>query len=578
MRNMDREFLELLKSKVSIIDVVSSRIRLRRSGRDWFGLCPFHSEKTGSLKIDSDRGYYYCFGCGVHGDVINFVQDFDKVSFSEAVEYLAHLYGIPLPHRGKIISDPYKPVYDAMVEIKNWFVKQLAVPIGENAHVYLKSRGISQESAEKFQLGFAPHGDELLRYLRNQGISDDTLLKTGVYRRSKQCNGMVNRYAGRLMFPILNSVGKCVGFGGRILGKDDSAKYINSPETNVFTKSDHLYGYFLAKRSKIREIVLVEGYLDVISLHQAGFDGAVASLGTSISESHINMCWNVCDSPIISLDGDSAGVCASYRWVDKILLSLRAGKSFRFARLPQGSDPDQLVFSGQSDAIRNALSNAMPLSEWVWEGAFLLYPSETPEQKAAIVKMLLNKVHTIPDVSVKKLYIQSIKRKEQGLYLQKSNSIARKENIRPVVSVQEKLEKIFIVTLLNHPHIVGKVIESLAQLEPENFQLRRLKDQILDCYGQNGESKEYIEIMLSLKEKYAKEMEDAELHAKFSCDKTTDEEAIKGWYSLMDRYHANPSIIADLQMATSNLKSSFLESDWRRLKALKQEIISRTQK
>ncbi|MDR0632288.1 MAG: DNA primase [Holosporaceae bacterium] len=574
---MNREFIEFLKSKISIVDIVSSRIRLRRAGKDWFGLCPFHREKTGSLKVDADRGYYYCFGCGAHGDAISFVQNFDKISFSEAVENIANSHGIPSPYKEKVFADPNKPIYDAMTEMKNWFIKQLNEPMGKNAKKYLASRKISQESMEKFQLGFAPNNHELFKHLRQQGIPDDVLLKTGAYNRSKYRNEMVNRYNGRLIFPIIDSVGKCIGFGGRILGKEDTAKYINSPETELFIKSDHLYGYFLAKRGKTREIILTEGYLDVISMHQAGFDGTVAPLGTSISETQINMCWNVCDNPVVALDGDSAGIKASYRWIDKMLSLIRAGQSFKFAKLPQGSDPDQLIADDHADVIKNAVSSASPLSDWMWEGAFLLYPSETPEQKAAIVKMLMSKAETISDVAIKRLYVQAIKQKERDLYYRKSKTPTRKENIRPVVSVREKLEKIFIVTITNHPYIIDKIIESFTKLEPMNSQMQRLKSKILDCYEdyRNGETEKYVAAISSLKKEMEMEIKDAELHARFSGENSTDDEAVEGLAKLMDKYLAEPIVAADLQTATSSLKSTFSESDWQRLKALKQEIISR---
>ncbi|MDR2781770.1 MAG: DNA primase [Holosporaceae bacterium] len=576
---MNKEFIDFLKSKASILDVISSRIRLRKSGKDWFGLCPFHKEKTGSLKVDPDRGYYYCFGCSAHGDVISFVRDFDKISFVEAVEYLANLYGIPVPSKEKKIADPNKHVYEAMTEIKNWFVQQLKEPIGEEARNYLESRKISQESIEKFQIGFAPNINNLLSCLQKQGFSEDTLQKTGVYNRHRN-NELVNRYNGRLIFPILDGVGKCVGFGGRIIQKrNDLAKYINSPETEIFIKSEILYGYFLAKRGKSRQIILTEGYLDVISMHQAGFDGAVAPLGTSISEAQINICWHVCNNPAISLDGDSAGIKASYRWIDKILPFLKAGQSFKFARLPQGADPDELISQGRLDVIKEAIDNATPLCEWMWDGAFLLYPSKTPEEKAAIVKMLIDKAETIKDLSIKKLYIKTLKQKERELYYKKLNPLNIKvENIAPLTSAVEKIEKIFVVTILNHPHIIDKVIESLAKLEFRDFQMKVLKDRILDCYEDylNGNMEKYDEDILSIKNTVRMNLKNVELHASFSSEKASDDEAIDGWLKMIDRYYSEPIIAADLQTAASSLKSTFSERDWQRLKALKQEVISRT--
>ncbi|MDR2158428.1 MAG: DNA primase [Holosporaceae bacterium] len=572
---MNKEFIDFLKTKASIVDVVSQRVRLRKSGRDWFGLCPFHKEKTGSLKVDSDRGFYYCFGCGAGGDVISFVQNFDKVSFSEAVEIIANSYGIPLPAKEKVFADPHKLTHDALGEIKTWFARQLDEPAGENARKYLESRKISRESIEKFQLGFAPNNQELFNHLRQQGFSDDVLLKTGTFHRSKYRAELTCRYNGRLIFPILNSVGKCVGFGGRILDQTDAAKYINSPETEIFVKSDQLYGYFLAKRSGAREIILVEGYLDVISMHQAGFDGAAAPLGTSIGETQINMCWNVCDNPVVSLDGDGAGIKASYRWTDKILSCIKAGRSFKFAKLPQGSDPDQLIANNQSDIIREAVKNAVPLSEWLWEGAFLLYPSETPEQKAAVVKTLMDKIDVIPDISVKKLYRQIIKQKERDLYRQKFPTQVKKENIRPIVSVRKKLEKIFVVTIINHPYIMDRIIESFVKLEFNDSKMQNLKSRLLNCYENylNGDVEKYVAGIALLKSESAADIKDVELHAKFAAADVSDEEAAEGWFNLANKYSADHLIAADLQTAASSLKSTFSENDWQRLKALKHEII-----
>ncbi|MDR0753499.1 MAG: DNA primase [Holosporaceae bacterium] len=577
---MNREFIESLKSQIPIVDVVSSRIRLRRSGSDWFGLCPFHQEKTGSFKVDSARGFYHCFGCGAHGDVIKFVQDFDKISFSETVECLAHQYGISLPQKKKTFIDPRKPVYEAITEMKNWFMKQLNEPAGEMALRYLESRKISRASIEKFQLGFAPDNQELFQHLRKRGFSDDVLLKTGVFNRSKYHNNMINRYRSRLIFPILDGSGKCVGFGGRIFQEENVAKYINSPETEIFTKSDNLYGYFWAKRAKTREIILAEGYLDVISMHQAGFDGTVAPLGTSISEHQINLCWSVCDNPIISLDGDSAGVKASYRWIDRILPSITAGQSFKFAKLPDGSDPDQLIVNDQTDTLKNAIANAISLSDWMWEGAFLLYPSETPEQKAAIIKMLTGKIETIRDISVRKLYAQAFREKEQSLYRRKFSAPIKQKNASPVIPIREKLEKIFIVTIINHPYILERIMESLVKLEFDNLYMQKLKKRVLDCYSRHGKDMEKCaSAVAALKTELTTNMKELELHAKFSSEKATDKEAIEGWFELMDKYCSEPVINADLQAATSNLKSTFSKDNWQRLKALKQEAIyNRTNK
>ncbi|MDR2067737.1 MAG: DNA primase [Holosporaceae bacterium] len=570
---MDKEFIDFLKSKIAILDVVASKVRLRRSGRDWFGLCPFHKEKTGSFKVDPHLSYYYCFGCGAHGDVINFVMDLEKVSFVEAVERLAATYGIPLPlQKSKIIEDSSRSIYAAMTEIQIWFSNQLQESVGSIARQYLESRKISSKSIEKFYIGYAAGSDNLIKSLRKKGFSDDVLLKTGVFNRSKYGNELINRYNSRLIFPIMDVIGRCVGFGGRTLEKSDAAKYINSPESEIFIKSNQLYGYFLAKRRKSSEFIVTEGYLDVISLHQAGFDGAVAPLGTSLSETQINMCWRVCDEPIICLDGDEAGLKASYRWIDRILSVLQAGKSFKFAKLPDGSDPDSLITNSQISVIEGALKESLPLSDWLWDGAFLLHPSETPEQKAAIIKMLMDKTEIIQDIPLRKLYIQHIKRRERDFYRRRTEKTRKKSNIRPAISVRKKIEKIFIVTIINHPYIMDKIVESFVKIEFGDFHMRELKKRILnhyDVYLSNSDSAKYLAAMREMK----MDIDDIALHASFAQSSVSDEEAVEGWSKLWARYNMDPLIMADLQAASSNLKSTFSENDWQRLKALKSEAI-----
>ncbi|MDR2766329.1 MAG: DNA primase [Holosporaceae bacterium] len=567
---MDKEFIDFLKEKISILDVVSNKVRMRRTGRDLFGLCPFHREKTPSFKVDTRLGLYHCFGCGAHGDLINFVMETEKIGFTEAVEHLAETHGIPIPHREK--EDPHKPIYAAMAEMQSWFSKCLLGAAGEMARQYLESRKISSESLEKFQLGYAASDTELVDYLRKKGFSRDILLRTGVFNRSKYGDQLLNRYNSRLVFPIWDGIGRCVGFGGRILGKSTVAKYINSPETEIFLKSHLLYGYHLAKRGKTREIILVEGYLDVVSLHQAGFDGAVAPLGTSVGEIQVDLCWRVCDNPVISLDGDGAGLTASYRWIDKILPILRPGKSFRFAKLPEESDPASLMADGRLSALEDAIRNAIPLSDWLWEGAFLLYPSETPEQKAAIMKMLRDKLGTIPDASVKRLYIQDVRRRERELYGQKITGGLGKTNIRPVVAVREKLEKIFIVIVLDHPYIMDRIVEHFVKIEFRDFSLRKLRERILGHYEEyvvTNDSRRYSAEMAKLKA----DMKDTELPVEAMAPEADYEEAVAGWMRLWDRYNMDPLILEDLQMASSSLKSTFSEDDWQRLKALKKEAI-----
>ncbi len=557
------------------MDVVSARIRLRKIGNVWKALCPFHKEKTGSFHVDETKGLYHCFGCGAGGDSIKFVMENEKVSFLEAIEIIANQYGIEIPkNETEPKSDPSARLFEIMDFSKNYFMESLSSKNNSTARDYLKLRKINREQAEKFQLGFAPTNADLYNQLKKKGFSDEELIRTGIFIKSDYKNEFVNRYRGRLMFPIIDARGKCVGFGGRILEKSEKAKYINSPETEIYKKSQQLYGYNLARKGKSRQIIISEGYLDVISLHQAGFDGAVAPLGTAISTTQINMCWRVCNNPVIALDGDSAGIKASYRWVDRILIYLEPGKSFKFAALPQGSDPDLLVYNNQISAITEAVNNAIPLSQWLWDGGFALYPSETPEQKAELIEMLLQKAESIKNISIKNFYIQDIKNRQRSLYKRKKR-VTKKENLQSASSAKEKIEKILVVTLINHPYIIDRVMEDFVKLEFENTEMKVLKEKILKNYADFAEEapQKFVESMERLQDIVSENFKDVAMHASFADRGVADDVVFAGWSELLKKHLSEPLLVRDLQKASSDFV--FSEDSWLRLKALKNEVLNR---
>lgn len=572
---MNKEFIEYLKSRISIVDVISARIRLQKVGNIWKALCPFHKEKTGSFNVDESKGLYHCFGCGAGGDAIKFVMEYEKVSFMAAVEAIANQYGITVPKKEKKIEkDPKERLFSIMNYSKDYFIDSLNSKNNSVARDYLNLRKIHKEQIDKFQLGFAPNNSDLLNKLKKKGFSEEELIRTGIFIKSSYRNELINRYKGRLIFPIIDSFDRCVGFGGRILDKSEKAKYINSPETEIYKKSEQLYGYNLARKGKSRQIIISEGYLDVISLHQAGFDGAIAPLGTAISAHQIYMCWKVCNNPIIALDGDSAGIKASYRWIDKILAHLEPGKSFKFAALPQGSDPDLLVYNNQISAITEAIKNAVPLSQWLWDGGFSLYPSETPEQKAELVEKMLQKAKTIKNGSIKNFYIQDIRKKQRSLYKRKE-LVTRKENFQSASSAKEKIEKILVVTLINHPYIIGKVMEDFIKLEFGDVKMRVLKEKILRNYMDFSEnnSSNFLKSMIELQDMADQKFGTIGTHADFVNRRVPDDVAIKGWSELLKRYLSDPLLDEDLEKATTNFV--FSEDDWLRLRTLKNEILNR---
>lgn len=572
---MNKDFVEYLKSRISIVDIISARIRLHKVGNVWKALCPFHKEKTGSFHVDEAKGLYHCFGCGAGGDSIKFVMNYEKVSFWEAIEIIANQYGIEVPKNDSTPKeDPSARLFEIMNYSKNYFVESLNSKGNSTARDYLNLRKISKEQVEKFQLGFAPTSSDLYNLLKKKGFSNDELVRTGIFIKSDYKNEFINRYRGRLIFPIVDARDKCVGFGGRLLEKLEKAKYINSPETEIYKKSQQLYGYSLARKGKSRQIIISEGYLDVISLHQAGFNGAVAPLGTSISAAQIGMCWRVCDNPIIALDGDSAGVKASYRWIDRILTCLEPGKSFKFATLPQGADPDLLVYNNQISTITEAINSAIPLSQWLWDGGFSLFPSETPEQKAELIEMLIQKAESIKNISVRNFYIQDIKNRQRSLYKRRTR-VTKKENLRSATPAKEKIEKILVVTLINHPYIIDRVAEDFIKLEFENTEMKVLKDKILKNYTDFAEEnpQRFVESMVQLQSITDKNFEDVLMHANFADKNVSDDTAFAGWSELLKRHLSEPLLDRDLQKASSNFV--FSEDNWQKLKALKSEVLNR---
>ena len=572
---MNKEFLEYLKSRISIVDVISARIRLHKTGNVWKALCPFHKEKTGSFNVDESKGLYHCFGCGAGGDSIKFVMEYEKISFIDAVESIANQYGIVIPKNKKNIeNNPLKKLFEIINYSKNYFMDYLNSKNDSTARDYLNLRKISKTQIEKFQLGFAPNNSDLQDQLKSKGISDDELIRTGIFVKSGYRNELINRYKGRLIFPIIDSRDRCVGFGGRILEKSNKAKYINSPETEIYKKSEQLYGYNLARKGKSRQIIISEGYLDVISLHQAGFDGAVAPLGTAISAPQIHMCWKICNNPIVALDGDSAGIKASYRCIDRILEHLEPGKSFQFASLPQGADPDLLVYNNQISAIIEAIKNAVPLSQWIWDGGFSLYPSETPEQKAELIEMMIKKVETIKNSSIKNFYIQDIRKRQRSLYKSKKH-VTRRENLQSASTAKEKIEKILVVTLINHPYIIGRVMEDFVKLQFEDIEMRALKEEILRNYADFSEKApdEFLESISRLQSVVKRDYKDIEMHASFIDKNVSDEVAISGWFELLKKHLSEPLLDRDLRKAFDDFV--FSEDSWRRLKTLKNEFLNK---
>ncbi|MGH1413677.1 MAG: DNA primase [Pelagimonas sp.] len=413
-------FLDELRNRTSLAQVAGRKLmwdaRKSNQGKgDLWSPCPFHHEKTASFHVDDRKGYYYCFGCHAKGDAISFVRETENVSFMEAIEILATEAGLEMPKadpRAKEKADRRTILSDVMEQAIQFFRLQLKAGAGGDARAYLNKRGLSQEALDRFEIGFAPVGWENLReHLKAKGISPDLMLACGLVKASDKGRAPYDVFRNRIMFPIRDARGKAIAFGGRAMDPSDNAKYLNSPETELFDKSRNLYNMRAAREASGRgqPLIVAEGYMDVIALSEAGFGASVAPLGTAVTEPQMQLMWRMSTEPLIALDGDKAGLRAAYRVIDLALPLLEAGKGLRFAIMPEGKDPDDLVRSGGPEAVQKVLDDAMPMVRLLWQNETEGKVFDSPERKAALDKQLRARIAKITDPHLRRHYGDEIK-------------------------------------------------------------------------------------------------------------------------------------------------------------------------
>ncbi|WP_146344055.1 DNA primase [Phaeobacter marinintestinus] len=421
-------FLDDLRSRSSLSQVVGRKVMwdTRKSNQakgDMWAPCPFHHEKTASFHVDDRKGYYYCFGCHAKGDAISFVKDTENVSFMEAVEILAREAGMPMPARdpkAQEKADRRTELADVMEQAVQFFRLQLKTGAGGAARDYLVRRGLDGAAVDRWELGFAPDGWQgLWDHLRGKGVEEELILAAGLGKPSTRTGGKpYDTFRNRIMFPIRDPRGRCIAFGGRAMDPNENAKYLNSPETELFDKGRTLYNHGPAREAagKGQPLIVAEGYMDVIALSEAGFTASVAGLGTAVTEHHLQLLWRVSDEPIIALDGDTAGLRAAMRVVDLALPLLEAGKSLRFAIMPEGKDPDDLIRAEGPEAVQSVLDQALPMARLLWQRETEGKVFDSPERKAALDKVLREKIKLIRDPSIRSHYGQEIKNLRWDLF------------------------------------------------------------------------------------------------------------------------------------------------------------------
>ena len=597
-----QQFLDELKMRVNLSEIVGKRVKLLKKGQEFLGLCPFHNEKTPSFTVNDDKRFYHCFGCHAHGSAIDFVMETEKLSFKESIEKLASLSGIEIPknsYQEKQKDQLNEKLLELLEKSTCFFQNALISDVGKNARQYLASRGIDNKMIKTFRIGFAPTiNGGLKAFLLNSGVKEELLILSGLVAEpnGNEKRNTYDRFRNRIIFPINNKRGKVIGFGGRALG-NNAPKYLNSPETPIYHKGNELYGlsHAIQKARKEDTIIVTEGYLDVISFHQAGFMNMVAPLGTAITESQIKTLWNTVTEPIFCFDGDEAGKRAALKTAIKVLPLIKPGLTVRFADLPLGEDPDSLIKKQGPEVITEILSKSIPLSQFFWKietnGALI---STLPEDRAACHKRLKNYASLIQDTTMKshflKFFNSQIWETSKNPSYSSHGSKSFKKSTWPT-NMQLELDagpkakididffrhSILIAVLINHPEAYDHIGERLGSIICPSTSLDKLRQEVLKiCEGQTKIDSEFILDQLR-KLGYSEALEsvlseDVLEHAYFIRLGTPIDEVTLGWDELFNQVKAK-ELAAEIEVAEKTYASQPNNDTWNRLVALrKQEI------
>ncbi len=541
------QFLDELRARVPVSEVVGRRVKLKRAGKEFKGLSPFQQEKTPSFTVNDQKGFYHCFSSGKHGNQFDFLMETEGLSFPEAVEQLASMAGMQVPKATREDDQREqrrRTLHDVMEMAAQFFQQTLAASKGAKARGYLADRGIDAATQFKFRLGYAPNERFALKeYLGGKGVSVADMVEVGLLAGGENIPVPYDRFFDRVMFPIGDARGRIIAFGGRALDKNATAKYLNSKETPLFHKGHNLYNFAGARQAAHdgAPVVVVEGYVDVIAMVGAGFAASVAPLGTALTEDQLALLWRMADEPILCFDGDRAGQKAAFRAADIALPHLKAGKSLRFAMLPQGQDPDDLARSGGPAAVGEVIGAARPLAEVLWlretEGGGF----DTPERRAALAGRLRALAGGIGDPDVRRFYQQDFTERLDRLfappaearvayggrgaresarrfggtgggfrsagagrngpsgglasqgwgqrggvrqpYQAASPQLAASPILRGQFSVMSSREALILLTLINHPWLLHDHLEEVAVLDLTHPEAQRLRTAITEAFA-----------------------------------------------------------------------------------------------
>ncbi|MEJ2002100.1 MAG: DNA primase [Maritimibacter sp.] len=420
-------FLDELRTRTSLAQVVGRKVtwdtRKSNQGKgDLWASCPFHQEKSASFHVDDRKGYYYCFGCHAKGDAISFVRETENLGFMEAIELLAREAGLPMPERdpqAQKKADKRTELAEVMEQAVQYFRLQLKTAQASHAREYLAGRGLGEEAQARWDIGFAPDTrNGLIGHFRDKGVAEELVVAAGLAIKPDDGGTAYDRFRGRIIFPIRDGRGRAISLGGRALDPNARAKYLNGPETELFDKGRNLFNLQKAREAagKGQPLIVAEGYMDVIALSEAGFAAAVAPLGTAVTEDQLRLLWRVAPEPIVTLDGDTAGQRAAMRVIDLALPLLEAGQSLRFAVMPEGLDPDDLIKAEGPAGMQKVLEAAMPMVRLLWQRETEGKVFDSPERRAALDRDLREVIRRIKDPSIRSHYGEAIKELRRELF------------------------------------------------------------------------------------------------------------------------------------------------------------------
>ena len=503
-------FLDDLRNRISIAQVIGRKVMwdMRKSNQgkgDYWAPCPFHQEKTASFHVDDRKGFYYCFGCHAKGDALTFLRESENLTFMEAVELLAREAGMTMPARdpaAKARTDRRTQLTEVCEAAARFFRMQLGTAGAATARAYLDQRRMSAETRDRFAIGYAPAARQALwSHLTDAGHPPDLIEAAGLCIRPEDGGAPFDRFRDRIIFPIHDARGRCIAFGGRALSEGAKAKYLNSPETELFDKGRTLYnlGPARAAMGKGTTLIVAEGYMDVIALTAAGFEGAVAPLGTAITEDQLTQIWRLSDEPIVALDGDSAGLRAGQRLAEMALPLLAAGRGLRFCLLPAGQDPDDVLGAGGAPAMQALIDKALPMARLLWEREIAGQVFDSPERRAALDQRLRVMLARLQDRGLREHYAEEFRRLRRELFAGTAGPFRWTPRGKPKAGaplpatrgsflaaatgeVEEELrEAMILVLLFAHPDLIARFEDDLWRLDPQSETHRGLVRTLLEA-------------------------------------------------------------------------------------------------